>query len=109
MPRIAKLATHRPLATITRQPGVDHADLWLDDISLDLSHPDPEVAASLALAASRKLEALLLEEHLIINKSKTKFVVNNSKAAQALRSMSTDKDPQIAESVKDLGGLITIV
>ena len=98
MPTIAKLATHRPLATITRQPGVDHADLWLDDISLDLSHPDPEVAASLVLAASRKLEA-----------SKTKFVVNNSKAAQALRSMSTDKDPQIAELVKDLGGLITIV
>ncbi|OLP90433.1 hypothetical protein AK812_SmicGene27996 [Symbiodinium microadriaticum] len=54
---IAKLATH---TAITSQLGVDHADLWLGDISVDVSHPDPEIAASLALAASRKLEALFM-------------------------------------------------
>ena len=63
-PTVAKLTTHAPLQGISQHPGVSHADLWLDDISVDISHADPEVAASLALSAARKLEDLLSVEKL---------------------------------------------
>ncbi|CAE7267552.1 unnamed protein product [Symbiodinium sp. CCMP2592] len=102
-PTVAKLTTHAPLQGISQHRGVSHADLWLDDISVDVSHADPEVAASLALSASRKLEALLSVEKLRINKTKTKFVVNSAKAAKALNSMRVEGDPQVADLVRDLG------
>ncbi|CAE7606948.1 unnamed protein product [Symbiodinium sp. CCMP2592] len=102
-PTVAKLTTHAPLQGISQHRGVSHADLWLDDISVDVSHADPEVAASLALSASRKLEALLSVEKLCINKTKTKFVVNSAKAAKALNSMRVEGDPQVADLVRDLG------
>ncbi|CAE7214837.1 unnamed protein product [Symbiodinium sp. CCMP2592] len=102
-PTVAKLTTHAPLQGISQQPGVSHADLWLDDISVDVSHADPEVAASLALSASRKLEQLLSVEKLRINKVKTKFVCNNAQATKALNSLRGDADPQVADLVRDLG------
>ncbi|CAE7805903.1 pol [Symbiodinium sp. CCMP2592] len=102
-PTVAKLTTHAPLQGISKHRGVSHADLWLDDISVDVSHADPEVAASLALSASRKLEDLLSVEKLRINKTKTKFVVNSAKAAKALNSMRVEGDPQVADLVRDLG------
>ena len=102
-PTVAKLTTHAPLQGISQHPGVSHADLWLDDISVDISHADPEVAASLALSAARKLEDLLSVEKLSINKTKTKFVVNNTKAAKALNTMRGEGDPQVTDLVRDLG------
>ena len=55
-PAIAKLTTHAPLHAISAEPGVSGADLWLDDITVDISHPDPEVAAAQALSVSRNLD-----------------------------------------------------
>eukprot|EP00439_Symbiodinium_sp_Y106_P017883 s1011_g2.t1 len=46
-PAIAKLTTHAPLHAISAEPGVSGADLWLDDITVDISHPDPEAAKAL--------------------------------------------------------------
>ena len=102
-PTVAKLTTHAPLQGISEHEGVSHADLWLDDISVDISHADPEIAASLALSASRKLESLLSIEKLRVNKTKTKFVVNNAKAAKALNRLRADDDPQVTDLVRDLG------
>ena len=102
-PTVAKLTTHAPLQGISEHQGVSHADLWLDDISVDISHADPEIAASLALSASRKLESLLSIEKLRVNKTKTKFVVNNAKAAKALNRLRADDDPQVTDLVRDLG------
>ena len=69
----------------------------------NISHADPEIAASLALSAARKLEDLLSIEKLSINKTKTKFVVNNTKAAKALNNMRGEGDPQVTDLVRDLG------
>ena len=77
------------------KPGVSHADLWLDDISIDIAHQDAEIAASLSVEVYRSLKRLLHEEGLELNMGKTKFVVNNAKSCKALRAM--------AELVKDLG------
>ena len=40
---------------------------------------------------------------LCINKTKTKFVVNNTKAAKALNTMRGEGDPQVTDLVRDLG------
>ena len=102
-PTIAKLTTHAPLQAISSEPGVSGADLWLDDITVDISHPDPEVAAAHALSVSRKLDYLLSIEKLQINKAKTKFVVNNAQAAKALNTMRGADDPEVTDLVRDLG------
>ncbi|CAE7355465.1 unnamed protein product, partial [Symbiodinium sp. KB8] len=92
-----------PEKGISEHPGVSPAVLWIDDISVDISHADPEVAASLALSAARKLEDLLSIEKLSINKTKTKFGVNNTKEAKALNNMRGEGDPQVTDLVRDLG------
>ena len=102
-PTIAKLTTHAPLQAISSEPGVSGADLWLDDITVDISHSDPEVAAAQALSVSRKLDYLLSIEKLQINKTKTKFVVNNAQAAKALNTMRGADDPEVTDLVRDLG------
>ena len=45
-PTLAKLTTYKPLKNI---PGVSHADLWLDDISIDIAHQDAEIAATIGV------------------------------------------------------------
>ena len=102
-PPLAKLTTYRPLKTILAKPGVSHADLWLDDISVDVAHQDAEIAASLSVDVYRTLKRLLRDEGLELNMGKTKFVVNNAKARKALRAMAGPNMPEVAELVKDLG------
>ena len=102
-PTLAKLTTHRPLTAILAKPGVSHADLWLDDISIDIVHQDAEIAAHLGVDAFRSLKCLLHEEGLELNMSKTKFVVNNAKSRKALTTMCGRGMPEVAELVKDLG------
>ena len=91
------------LKTILAKPGVSHAGLWLDDISIDIAHQDAEIAASLSVDVYRSLKRLLHDEGLELNMGKTKFVVNNAKARKALRAMAGPNMPEVAELVKDLG------
>ena len=102
-PTLAKLTTYQPLTTIKKKAGVSHADLWLDDISVDIAHPDAEVAATLGVDVFRTLRSLLHSEGLELNMSKTKFVVNNAKSRKALQSMCGQDMPAVADLVKDLG------
>ena len=102
-PTLAKLTTYKPLKTISARPGVSHADLWLDDISIDIAHQDAEIAATIGVDVFRSLKVLLREEGLRLNTDKTKFVVNNAKAKKALVAMSGQRMPDVAELVKDLG------
>ena len=102
-PTLAKLTTHKPLTTILSKPGVSHADLWLDDISIDIAHQDAEIAASLGVEVFRSLKLLLHAEGLELNMSKTKFVVNNAKSKKSLKAMCGQGMPEVAELVKDLG------
>ena len=102
-PTLAKLTTYKPLKTIMAKPGVSHADLWLDDISIDIAHQDAEIAASLSVDVYRSLKRLLRDEGLELNMGKTKFVVNNAKSRKALRAMAGPNMPEVAELVKDLG------
>ena len=102
-PTLAKLTTYQPLTSIKKKAGVSHADLWLDDISVDIAHPDAEVAATLGVDVFRTLRSLLHSEGLELNMSKTKFVVNNAKSRKALQSMCGQNMPAVADLVKDLG------
>ena len=74
-PTLAKLTTFKPLKTMLQRPGVPHADLWWDDINIDISHPDAGVAATQNVEAFGTLKQLLQSEGLTMNMSKTKFVV----------------------------------
>ena len=51
--------------------AVSHADLWLDDISIDMSYPDVGVAATQSVEAFKILKWLLQSEGLTINMRKT--------------------------------------
>ena len=102
-PTLAKLTTHRPLTVILAKPGVSHADLWLDDMSIDIAHQDADIAAHLGVDVFRSLKRLLQEEGLELNMSKTKFVVNNAKSKKALKTLCGQGMPEVAELVKDLG------
>ena len=97
------MTTYKPLKTIVAKPGVSHADLWLDDISIDIAHQDAELAASIGVDVYRTLRRLLQDEGLELNMGKTKFVVNKAKASKALRAMAGPNMPEVAELVKDLG------
>ena len=102
-PTLAKLTTYKPLTAIMAKPGVSHADLWLDDISIDIAHQDAEIAASLGVDVYRTLKRLLHDEGLELNMGKTKFVVNNAKSRKALSAMCGPNMPEVADLVKDLG------
>ena len=68
-----------------------------------ISHTQTRKLLQHALSVSRKLEHLLSIEKIQINKSKTKFIVNNAQAAKALNTMRGADDPEVTDLVRDLG------
>ena len=59
-PTIAKLTTHDALKWVNAQLGVTLADLWLDDISIDVVHP--VIAVASALKVYTELNRLVSDE-----------------------------------------------
>ena len=47
-PVLSKLTMLEPMQTVAALPMVEHCDLWLDDVSLDVTGTDPVEVASAA-------------------------------------------------------------
>ncbi|CAE7277113.1 unnamed protein product [Symbiodinium natans] len=84
-------------------PGLDHCDVWLDDVSADSLHASPDIAAGAAYEAFRVLKSSLQAEGLVLSQEKTKFVAGTPRSAAALRKLLRPGDPDIVDVVKDLG------
>ena len=102
-PILAKLAIHKPLKVVTDLSAVDHADTWIDDISLDVTHEQPHRAAAASLHAFRTLRTALAAEGLEISETKTSFVCSDPKTAKVLKSLVRKGDPAVRQLGKDLG------
>ena len=91
------------MEAVAALPMVEHCDLWLDDVSLDVTGDDPVQVASAALRAYRTLHECLQLEGLEVSASKTKFVTSTTRAKSALNSLRRETEPEVANIVKDLG------
>ena len=92
-----------PLHRLKRVTGLDHCDVWLDDVSADSLHASPDIAAGAAYEAFRVLKSSLQAEGLVLSQEKTKFVAGTPRSAAALRKLLRPGDPDIVDVVKDLG------
>ena len=102
-PTLAKLTMSEPLHRLKRVTGLDHCDVWLDDVSADSLHASPDIAAGAAYEAFRVLKSSLQAEGLVLSQEKTKFVAGTPRSAAALRKLLRPGDPDIVDVVKDLG------
>jgi hypothetical protein len=100
---LAKLAIHKPLKVVTDLSAVDHADTWIDDISLDVTHEQHHRAAAASLHAFRTLRTAPAAEGLEISETKTSFVCSDPKTAKVLKSLVRKGDPAVRQLGKDLG------
>ena len=98
-PTLAKLTMSEPLHRLKRVKGLDHCDVWLDDVSADSLHASPDIAAGAAYEAFRVLKSSLQAEGLVLSQEKTKFVAGTPRSAAALRKLLQPGDPDIVDVV----------
>ena len=82
--------------------GVQTLDSWIDDIGVDLEHASATVVAQDALVCFRRAKAVLETSGLKISIKKTGFLALSKEGRRAL-SEGRPTDPQIHETMRDLG------
>ena len=103
-PVLSKVALWRPMASITSSSSVDHADLWIDDISVDVVDAHPERAAEKALITHSRLKAALFGAGHNPSTKKTFFLASTKEGAPSLnRKRSPGEDPEVKRVGLDLG------
>ena len=102
-PSITKLIIHPVAAALTGRAGATNLDVWLDDLSLDSVHKDPQQLASACVRLYRGLAAALEEMGAKVSLEKTCFVASSAAAARALRAVRRPDDPPVRALARDLG------
>ena len=75
-------------------------DTWIDDISADVEHANPQIAARKAFRPFTLFKDLLPTSELLLNFKKSAFTCSDVKAVGALRKFL---GPEVCGVVKDLG------
>ena len=103
-PMLSKIALYSPLSSVLNgRRSIAAADVWIDDISVDLEDQSAEKAAGNARLLYKKLsQALGVGGHSVSTK-KTFFVASSSRTTRALRGILEDGDPEVRSIGKDLG------
>ena len=70
-PTLAQLTLAVPLQNLVRVKGLEHCDVWLDDISADFLHTSAKIAVGAALEGFQVLKQSLSQEGLVISQEKT--------------------------------------
>ena len=102
-PLLAKIALYKPLQEVLRSSAVQSADVWVDDISLDVKEANESKAARNAFHLYQQLKQRLLLAGHKPSDSKTFFLASTAKAAKALNKIRQEGDPAVKESGLDLG------
>ena len=102
-PALSKVALF-PACRQVHQDGLAKVlDVWIDDISADVEHFDPQIAARRAYKLYSQLKGLLPASELLLNFKKSAFTCSDPKAATALKKLLGPNDPKVCGVVKDLG------
>ena len=84
-PALSKVALF-PVCRQAHQSGLAKVlDVWIDDISADVEHSDPQVAARRAYKLYIQFKDLLPGSELLLNFKKSAFTCSDPKAAAALK------------------------
>ena len=102
-PALAKLALFPTCQKVYQSNQIQSMDVWLDDISVDVEHREPQAAARQALAVFRMLQLELGAARLQLSIRKSAFVCSDGSAEKELRIRRKVKEPQVQSLVKDLG------
>ena len=93
-----------PVCRQVHQDGLAKVlDVWIDDISADVEHFDPQIAARRAYKMYSHFKGLLPASELLLNFKKSAFTCSDPKAASALKKLLGPNDPKVCGVVKDLG------
>ena len=102
-PALSKVALF-PVCNAVHQNGLATVlDVWIDDISADVEHYDPQIAARRAYKLYSLFKELLPTSELLLNFKKSAFTCSDPKAAAALKKLLEDGDPKVCGVAKDLG------
>ena len=102
-PALSKVALF-PVCNAVHQNGLATVlDVWIDDISADVEHYDPQIAATRAYKLYSLFKELLPTSELLLNFKKSAFTCSDPKAAAALKKLLEDGDPKVCGVAKDLG------
>ena len=102
-PALSKVALF-PVCDAVHQNGLATVlDVWIDDISADVEHFDPQIAARRAYKLYSLFKELLPTSELLLNFKKSAFTCSDPKAAAALKKLLEDGDPKVCGVAKDLG------
>ena len=102
-PILAKIALSRPLAQVLQSSHIASADVWVDDISLDVDDKSEEKAARHAFLAYQQLKTALQIAGHRPSDSKTFFLASTAQAARALNKIRQPGDPEVKTTGLDLG------
>ena len=102
-PILAKIALYRPLAQVLQGSHIVSADVWVDDISLDVDDRSEEKAARQAFLAFQQLKSALQLAGHRPSDSKTFFLASTAQAARALNKIRQPGDPEVKTIGLDLG------
>ena len=102
-PALSKVALF-PVCNAVHQNGLATVlDVWIADISADVEHYDPQIAARRAYKLYSLFKELLPTSELLLNFKKSAFTCSDPKAAAALKKLLEDGDPKVCGVAKDLG------
>ena len=102
-PALSKVALF-PVCKRVHQDGLATVlDVWIDDISADVEHFDPQIAARRTYKLYSLFKGLLPASELLLNVKKSAFTCSDPKAAAALKKLLGADDPKVCGVVKDLG------
>ena len=73
------------------------------DMSADVEHFDPQIAARRAYKLYSQFKGLLPSSELLLNFKKSAFTCSDPKAPTALKKLLGPNDPKVCGIVKDLG------
>ena len=102
-PVLAKVALRKPLKRLLSKPQVHSADVWVDDISVDVQRANAEKAARNALHTYRQLKGELLVSGHKPSDQKTFFLASSTQSTKALNAMRAEGDPSVKNVGLDLG------
>ena len=102
-PLLAKVALYKPLQEILSSSAVHSADVWVDDISLDVEEDNAGKAAHNAFNLYQRLKHTLILAGHKPSDPKTFFLASTAKAARALNQLRQEGDPEVKQSGLDLG------
>ena len=102
-PQVAKIYLMPVMQRFQEKFPDVHLDLWIDDVSFDVTARTPESAAKKTLEAYRFLKGLLEADGLLLSTKKTGYIVSDKKIKAAMKPLLQEGDAEVVDTMRDLG------